>query len=252
MDESDQVEIEDDGEDSWEIYSYGTDNGPVFVTFNTAANDIPRDEFPFCARIIIPIKQPDENDGPDEEEAEVLWGLEDDLTEALETHDVACVMLARITHAGKRELVFQVADWESFRAPVDMWLKKAPDYEVDVTELDGWDFFDESIWPSADDWIMIFDRQVVDNLIESGSDPQKEHDLEYVFDGDSTSLQKLQQELEARDYVSESSKPPTEQLVMVKKLALDMHLIWHESLENHRLCEELNVEFLGWGAAIVR
>ncbi len=240
-------------EEGWDTYSFGTDEGPVFVTFYTEAGEIPRDQFPFCARVIIPINQPNENGGPDEEEAETLWNLEDTLTEMLTEHQAKCVMLARLTHTGFRELVFQVADWDSFRAPVGLWMQQTPDYDTDVSEHDDWEFFDECVWPSDEDWIMIFDQRVVDNLIESGSDPKKEHCLDFAFAGEQDALQQLKQTLAERGYTPEdSAEEPADQLVMVKKTVLDMHLIWHESLENNRLCEELGVECLGWGVAIVK
>jgi len=128
-------------EKNWEAYDYSTDAGPIFVGFHTDSNKIDQQAFPHCARVIITIKQPNHNGGPNREEAEVLWAMEDRLVELLEAESAPCLMLGRLTHGGKRELVFQVADWELFRPPVGLWMMRNENYETDVSEHEGWQFF---------------------------------------------------------------------------------------------------------------
>ena len=237
---------------NWETYSYSSERGPVFASFYAGASDIARNDFPFCARVIIPIKQLNQNGGPAKEEAESLWRLEDTLTDALARHGAACILLARLTHGGNRELVFQVADWDRFRPPVGLWMQQSPGYDIDVSEHDGWGFFDDCVWPSDEDWMLIHDRRVVDGLIEAGSSPEKEHSLEFVFVGDQSKLQRLRHELGVRGYVDFGSPASPDQLVMVKKLPLDLGQIYSESLKNRRLSDETGVAFDGWGAAVVK
>jgi hypothetical protein len=43
-------------QENWETYSYGSEGGPVFASFYAGAGDIARQDFPFCARVIIPIR----------------------------------------------------------------------------------------------------------------------------------------------------------------------------------------------------
>lgn len=247
MADSDPIVVQE----NWENYSYRLDAGSCFVSFYAGADDVARDEFPFCARVIIPIKSPNQNGGPTGEEAETLWRLEDELTDALMQHGTKCMLLARMTHAGDRELVFQLADWDKFRPPVGRWMKRAAEYEVNVSEHDGWDFFDDCVWPSEEDWMLIQDQRVVDGLIQSGSNPNLEHALDFLFIGDQSRLQQLRQRLAARGYVDSDESTPTDQLLMVKKLPLELNLIYTESLENNRLCKDLGVQFDGWGAAVV-
>lgn len=238
--------------ENWETYSYVSDGGPVFATFYAGAKGIAREDFPYCARVIIRIRQPNENGGPTSEEAETLWGLEDNLTDALSRSGGECILVGRLTHAGDRELVFQLADWDRFRPPVGRWIQQNPTYDIDVSEHDGWEFFDEYVWPTDEDWMFIHDSHVVNGLIESGSDPEKEHCLEYVFVGDQSNLQRLRDKLTLRGYADYGSPVPADQLVMVKKLPLDLRQIYAESLENQRLCNEIGAAFDGWGAAVVK
>lgn len=238
-------------DDNWDVYSFQTDTGPVFVSFYAGAQDLPRERLGLCARVILPIRAPNPNGGPTGEEGEKLWDYEDRLTEALTEDRVPCVLVGRLTHDSQRELVFQLADWESFRPTVGAWMEATGDDEIDVSEHDGWDFFDECVWPSATDWLLIQDRRVVDALTEAGSNPALEHSLDYVFRGPATSLLQMREALSARGYVlhpDENEDP--EQLVMVIRMPLDLDRIFDESLANAELCESLDVEFDGWGAAV--
>ena len=99
---------------NWDSYSYSTDNGPVIVGFHTESNKIDQSQYPLCARAIITIKAPNHNGGPAQDEAQVLWDMEDRLVEALDAASVSCLLLGRLTHSGCRELVFQVADYTPF------------------------------------------------------------------------------------------------------------------------------------------
>ncbi len=239
-------------QENWETYSYTGEDHPVFVTFYAGAGEIRREDYPFCARVIFPIKQPNRNGGPIEAEAELLWRLEDSLTEALAQHGAKCLQLARMTHDGKRELVFQVADWDQFRPPVGRWLRQIPDYDIDVSEHDGWGFFEDCIWPRDEDWRMIYNRRVVDNLLDAGSNPENEHSLEFVFRGEPSRLQKLRDELRQRGYEEIESTTPLDPLVMAKKLVLDLERICQEDSKNEELSVEFGVELDGWGAAVVK
>ena len=235
---------------NWDIYSYSTDNGPVFVSFHTESNRIDQSQYPFCARVIITIKAPNHNGGPAQEEARVLWDLEDRLVESLDAENVPCLLLGRLTHSGTRELVFQVADYTSFRPPVGRWMGEHDDYETDVSEHDGWDFYFASVWPSETSWLLIMDRRVVDNLVKSGSDPSKPHSLEFVFRGDQNSLQQMQAALAARGYSLLELSSEDSRLVMARSMPLEVGAIFSESVAHHQDGKRFGVEYDGWGASV--
>ena len=54
-------------------------------------------------------------------------------------------------------------------------MQRHEDYEVDVSEHDGWAFFDDCIRPTPEIWLYLADQSVVQNLMKSGSDPEKPH-----------------------------------------------------------------------------
>ena len=235
----------------WDSYSYSTQVGPVIVGFHSKANKIDQSSYPYCARVIITIKAPNHNGGPAKDEAQVLWDMEDHLVEALDTASVPCLLLGRLTHSGRRELVFQVADYTSFRPLVGRWMREHDDYDTDVSEHAGWDFYFESVWPSEQSWLLIMDRRVVDNLLKAGSDASKPHSLEFVFRGDQVALQEVQTVLSERGYALLEFAPEESRLIMAHSMPLDVGGIFRESVAHHELCGRLGVEYDGWGALIV-
>jgi hypothetical protein len=170
--------------DSWDTYVARAEEGPVFISFDVeAAQQDLTDTLVNCARVIIPIQQPNDNGGPVQPESNYLYAIEDELCKGLVQHRALCRLVGRITASGVRELVFQLDDWEAFRPPVGAWMANHEEYEIDVSEHEGWTFFDDCIRPNADIWLMLADRSVVHSLLESGSNPEKKHALEFVFNG---------------------------------------------------------------------
>lgn len=236
---------------NWESYSYNTDSGPVIVGFHTDSNKIEQSKYPLCARVLITIKAPNLNGGPSQHEAQVLWDMEDRLVELLNAENAPCLLLGRLTHSGTRELVFQVADYTPFRPPVGRWIREHGDYETNVSEHDGWDFFFASVWPSATSWALIFDRRVVDNLVQAGSDPSKPHSLEFVFRGNIGGLEQMYTALTAKGYSLLEASASEFRLVMARSMPLDVGAIFRESLSHREECQRLNIEYDGWGASVV-
>src|SRR5438128_10141578 len=238
---------------AWNTYVSETDDGPLFVSFDeeAALKDL-TDTLEHCARVIIPIRQPNRNGGPVKPESELLWNMEDELCSALAQHGVLCRLVGRLTHQGIRELVFQLDDWQSFRAPVGLWMQAHADYAIDVSEHEGWDFFNDCIRPTPERWLYLADESVVDNLIKNGSDPQKEHALEFVFVGERPGLEATAKALRGRGY-----RPLREldfdqgEMVMVKAMKLDVDKIFEESLAHAQTAEEHGVKYDGWGALVV-
>ncbi len=238
--------------ENWDGYSYRSNGGRVVVSFHTDADKIPKESLPLCARVIIPINEPNENGGPQQPEAETLWAMEDELVADLEKEGVSCLLLGRLTHAGDRELVFQVQDWKSFRPPVGRWMERHRDRAIDVSEHDGWDFFFSSVWPSEEDWMFIHDRRVVDNLRKSGSDPSKDHTLEFVFYGEEQALRSMKDELCARGYTVCDLNPQERRLVISQPMSLDVNAIFQESLSHTERAKDLGLEYDGWGCTVVK
>ena len=240
--------------DEWNTYVAERDDVTMFISFDEAvARSEPPSGLDLCARVMIPIHSPNPAGGPSSPEAERLWEMEEALVEKLQEHEVRCRLVARLTYGGLREIVFQLHDWDSFRPPVGLWIMEHEDYDIDVSEHEGWQFYDEYVRPRVEDELFMADDSVIRALVDSGSDPSKEHSLEYVFLGDADGLKQVISALRARGYTAvDGLDPDSGQIVMAIRLPLDFILIMEQSLANHQLAEEAGVEFNGWGAHIVK
>jgi regulator of RNase E activity RraB len=239
--------------DEWNAYTADRDGVLMFISFDeNAASQDEIEGLGLCARVLVPIKDPNSAGGPESPETEVLWEMEDELIELLDEHQVKCRLVGRLTYDGMREIVFQLHDWETFRPPVGLWMMQHGDYKIDVSEHEGWGFFDDYIRPRLEDQLFMADYSVIESLIESGSDPEKEHLLEYVFMGEASGLKRVAQSLRQRGYSDVGELDfGSGQIVLAKSIVLDPMLIVQESLTNYELAEDAGVEFDGWGAEVV-
>lgn len=242
--------------DAWNIYVAQTERGPLFVSFDEeAARDDLTGTLRHCARVAVRIHHPNPNGGPVPPESDRLNVLEDSLCAALESAGIACRLVARLTHQGIREWVFQLQDREAFLPVIEAWKGECPDYHpVKVLEHEGWEYFDACIRPDEATWRWLADQRTVEQLVEAGSDPRREHALEFVFFGSGETLEAVARALRERGYtpLAEASPDKGETLVMVKRLPLDLETISAESEANDELASSLGARFDGWGAAVVR
>lgn len=240
--------------ESWDTYVADSPDGPAFVSFDVeAAEQDLTGTLSHCARVIIPIQQPNPNGGPVSPEAERLYEIEDQLTAMLAGDGVACRLVGRLTCAGIRELVFQLDDWEAFRPPVGAWMIEHPEYAIDVSEHEGWDFFNDCIRPTPEIWLEMADRRVIQGLVRAGSNPARPHSLEFFFKGPEDGLRKLARQLEEHGYVARTAADfDSGELCMTRRMPLDEQAVCEESRANYQLANEVGVEYAGWGAPVVR
>lgn len=238
--------------DAWNIYVAQTGRGPLFVSFDEdAARQDLTGTLRHCARVAVSIHHPNPNGGPVPPESDRLNVLEDALCAALESAGVECRLVARLTHQGTREWVFQLEARDAFLPVVEAWKGECPDYHpVRIREHEGWEYFDACIRPDEATWRWLADQRTVEQLVEAGSDPSQEHALEFVFFGSGEALAAVARALRERGYTRPAEAPPEEgTLVMVKRLPLDLDAISAESEANDELADAHGADFDGWGAA---
>jgi len=239
--------------DEWGTYVTNDGERVIFVSYDEGAtrDDRPTD-LPLCVRVQIKINLSEENEFTPEENG-YLYEIEEELCEILQQAKVHCRLIGRLTYDDTREIVFQVADGNAFRQAVRTWQEAHSDREIMGATHAGWDFFDDMLMPSDADRIFMADQSVVENLIDGGSDPDKDHVLEYVFMGEAEALEGIATVLLARGYHFHAEPDyASEQVTICKTMPLDLQLIVEESLSNHQLAEECGATCDGWDCAIVR
>jgi regulator of RNase E activity RraB len=238
--------------DAWETYVTATEEGtPCFVSFDLeAAQEDLTQTLRHCARVTVALKNPSEEGLPTKEESDRQYGLEDALCAELQKAKVPCRLVARLTHSGQRELVFQTDSGPKFVAVLKAWAEGLKDEDINLEEGEGWEFFDDVVRPGPDEWSWIADRRAVEGLLEAGSDPNRPHVLEYVFVGEEPKLLQVRDALMEKGY-DHVSGPEESTLVMSVKCRLDLDAICEHSIQNRDLAEAHEVDCEGWGAAVV-
>src|SRR5262245_16601165 len=238
----------------WDTYVRETDDAPFFISFDVeAAKKDLTNTLTSCARVVINIQNPGPSGGPERPENERLWAMEDELCASLAGQGVACRLVGRITYKGSRVLVFQLDDWDRFRPPLEAWVGRCGDYEIRMVQSEGWKFFNQCIRPEPEDWLFMADVSVIQNLVKHGSDPDKEHSLDFVFQGEPDNLRQISAALQDLGFEPhQSSDPDGGQVVLVMKKKLDVRGITSISRRLAQLAEEFGVKYDGWGAEIVR
>ncbi|MEM1221677.1 MAG: DUF695 domain-containing protein [Verrucomicrobiota bacterium] len=240
--------------DDWDVYFTDRHNVPMTISFDDgiARGDRPL-ELNLCARIIIHIKETKEGSSiPVQPESDLLYRMEDEITEQLQSSKVKCRLVGRMTYDGLREIVFQVGEIESFRPIVGRWIQGHKEYEIGVSEHDGWGFFDDFIQPNEADRRNMAEQRTIDNLIENGSDPDLPHSLEYCFRGKRNVLESIVDTLIHKGYrLLEEQNLDEGRVVLSKSMTLDKRSISAESESNEALAHQLGGELDGWGALVV-
>jgi regulator of RNase E activity RraB len=239
--------------DEWAVYSYGYGHGlRAVISFDvTAAHEEKHVGYDTCVRAVarIPLERVLENGLPDRSALLGLQQLENDFVQALQTTSVACRFVGKMTYGGMRDFVFQVADVPAFKKTIG---KTAPrdGLRLELIEKPGWTFFDEKVSPASVYWQQIGDYQVIQRLLEAGSNPQVPHVLEHVFIGDQEQLQTLSADLRNRGFSEISCSDDC--LVMGRESLLDLEEVFNVTGELFSFCSEIGVQYDGWGAAVTK
>lgn len=95
------------------------------------------------------------------------------------------------------------------------------------------------------------DQEVINGFITHGSNPEKDHIIEFAFLGDWSNINKLKDVLLSQGYRQDASQTD-EMLIMTKPHKLHLDEIKPETQKMEGLAKQYNVEFDGWSAVIVR
>jgi hypothetical protein len=96
------------------------------------------------------------------------------------------------------------------------------------------------------------DQQIIDGLIKYGSNPEKEHGIEFAFFGNLEDTNNLKNALLPQGYTWDTAQSTKDMLIMIKFLKLYLPEIKSEISKMETLAREYNVEFDGWSAVIVK
>ncbi len=239
--------------DAWAVYSYVYgDQMRAIVSFDvTAAREKEHQGHPHCVRMVIrvPMNAVRENGIPAPPALDELQRVEESFLKILQKDRVDFRLVGKMTYGGMRDFVFQVEDVAAFKQTVSEVTPQGG-FTVQLIEKPGWTFFEEKVKPAPVYWQQIRDFQVIQGLIQAGSNPNSPHLLEHIFTGDRPRLQSLKADLLTKGF-SEVSFSDT-QLVMARASVLELDKVFDHTAKLFTLSPQMGVQYEGWGARITR
>jgi regulator of RNase E activity RraB len=239
----------------WEVYSYTYGDGMVAViSFDVESAEAEEHaDHPHGRRVIafLPEGEVSDNGLPSQKAVQRLDALEDGLLQALRAANVEGRFVGRMTYGGMREFVFQVTDAPGFARALTAWRDWQNGWRIETREREGWGFFDEKVRPSANGWRQIADRRVIDQLLQAGTDPDREHVLEHFFDGPVEALRQIAAALAEDGFAGEVDEAEG-RLMMARAEPLDLPVINRLTTALAHYSEGLGAHYDGWGTPVLR
>ena len=156
--------------DEWEFFYCAIEGAPASVFVDVGLHSaLPDPLRPHRVIVTTFMQQPTEQGMTADAEAETLWKLEAGLVSALKESSGA-VFAGRVTSDGARAFYFYVSNPESVANRTADVFDLAPgyDFNLDINDDAEWSDYFDTLYPAPIDWQQIFDRQLVEQLIEAG------------------------------------------------------------------------------------
>lgn len=149
----------------WEFFQCQMEQGPASIFLDIGIHSsLPLADYSHLLNIRLTLKSPREDGLSSSEEFPVLCDLEDSIEDVFKSHKV--IYAGRITYNKKREYYFYCRDFSC----KDILTSKFSNfgYQVELAQVEDpeWSAYYQSLYPTADDWQVIKDRRVVDNLLK--------------------------------------------------------------------------------------
>ena len=234
----------------WNFYSYTYgDNMTALIEFDyEIAKEVEHKGYQACKRIIIYIDPNNcsTNGLAYKEENLRIKDLENDLLSNLS--EVDCKLVGKISYGAMCDFNFQTNDSTTFKNKVTTWISNQKSHKIEIIEEDGWEFFDKKIKPTHIYWQQIHDRRVIGLLIEQGSNPNKEHNIEHFFIGENAKLQSLRDQLTSDGFILNSINDNQMTLTKPSKLVGGGLSELTQKLAGYTA--SIGIKYDGWGAEI--
>lgn len=156
--------------DDWDFYLCTVNGALSSIGVDLGLREIAPDALrPHLLWIWVAMRAPRDDGLSSNEEAQMLWAIEDELSTAL-AHQCGAVLAGRITGAGRREFYLYARDASACEATVRRVFAKFGEYSPDVgTQLDvEWAQYLNLLYPSPRQLEQMKNRRVIEALSKAG------------------------------------------------------------------------------------
>jgi hypothetical protein len=166
--------------DQWRIYMCQMGDHRASIAVDVGVAESIESAPPVCARVRLTYKNPDDRGLPTNDEFDAVSALEDDLV-AFVAESPGDVFVGRLTAAGTRTFFTYTRRDESEWAQLVGRLTAKSGYGLEylVGEDPGFTHCRSTLYPSADDWRVILDNDVIDSVNKHGDDGSKPRQIDH-------------------------------------------------------------------------
>lgn len=154
----------------WELYMKPIDGNAASVLFNAGISvEFPIQDKGYVGFVKIPMKTPDERGLVSEEETDQLSFIEDKLEMEALRYRIG-TYVGRIASAGELTFVYYLRYEFEWRDVVEAAMKAFPEYTFTFGSKPDpeWEIYQKLLFPTPNEWQIIQNHKVCDNLRESG------------------------------------------------------------------------------------
>lgn len=155
--------------DSWDVYITEMEGAPASIAIDMGITPEPPQKYrSYLHVVLVQLLSPTETGMTTNEEAEVLFRMEDALAEHFSTA-LGAIFVARITGSGDRQFFYYASVKEGLEAALGKVMRDFPDYEASsITKEDpGWQFFLQIV-PQEEQSQQIKNQKVLALMHEQG------------------------------------------------------------------------------------
>ena len=245
---------------NWDFYFTELDGSPASMYLDLGLNKIaPIKEKNYLLTVIITMNDPQENGYSSKEESEILFSIEDKITEAV-TEPYGAVFAGRETCDGARIFYYYAANNKDIKKTVRSVMKNFADYEYETyfEEDSKWDQYFKHLYPANFEMQAILNRRVVENLKSHGDKLTEPRDVDqYIYFKKENRKNEFLMEAIKLDYRVTSDRTDNNDkeyplsVRLTKKLPVTYHDVLDYTAELYDLAEQYDGLYDGWETKII-
>lgn len=254
-----QKKIVKEYQPDWTFYFSTVDNNLSSISTDLNLNSIaPIENQENVVYVSIKMLNPKENGLSDNEEAEKLWKIEDDIIENLKAKKLNYTYVGRLTSNGLRDLYFYSDNGNFEKAVVDV-MRNYPNYKFafGMDEDKTWNGYFNFLYPNPTQLQIIQNRRVVEKLEKEGDNLIKEREVfHWIYFNNKEDLEKFEKYAKSNNYKIELKKKADPSLNYKYLISISrIDKIGYNDIDEYTLklfekARALNGDYDGWETSV--
>ena len=247
--------------DQWEMYFAPVDEEQAAILVDLGiADSVPDDDRPMLLWMWLQMQSPDEFGFASEVEEPLLVEIEDTFIDAVEL-TTGAAFVGRVTTCGRREFYFYAKSDEGFEDTIAEAMEPYEDYEFEtgIQEDEAWRQYRDVLMPGPEDSQQIFNRHVIERLMESGDPLTTPRAVDHFASFPSAASRSAfiaaavtaGYELISEKFNEEAACEMPYSVGLQRVSAVELDVIDEITFELFDLAQEHDGDYDGWGSPVV-